>query len=292
MTLDQIETVDPRRVQGSRACFSSSGAERSAAAGFAARPSARSRSSGSSSKSKLQFAMTPRWARVDALAGKVSISPILSWRAPAFIEEYADDSFDLPKREPIERAVIGFLRPQLLDGRRGVHQEEHLPARVSSLRLAAQRSDRRATGLDGSAAARQSGHRDGIEPGVGSGEREALAAEGCRVCLCARGAEALEAGRSELRDLATRPVRVNPVITVAADLSSPEGAREGGQRHACRPSAASTSSSTTSAPPRAPTSSTRSMPSGRRRSITRSIRPSGCRGSSCRTCAGRAAERL
>ena len=65
-------------------------------------------------QAKAQFATTPRWAKVDALAGKVSISPIVSWRAPAFIEEYADDSFDLPKREPIERAVIGFLRPHLL----------------------------------------------------------------------------------------------------------------------------------------------------------------------------------
>jgi hypothetical protein len=64
---------------------------------------------------KAQFATTPRWAKVDALAGKVSISPILSWRGPAFIKKYADDSFDLPKREPIERAVIGFLRPHLLD---------------------------------------------------------------------------------------------------------------------------------------------------------------------------------
>lgn len=65
-------------------------------------------------QAKAQFAITPRWAKVDALAGKVSISPIVSWRAPAFIEEYADDSYDLPKREPIERAVIGFLRPHLL----------------------------------------------------------------------------------------------------------------------------------------------------------------------------------
>jgi hypothetical protein len=63
---------------------------------------------------KAQFAVTPRWVKVDALGGKVSISPILSWRAAAFIGEYADDSFDLPKREPIERAVIGFLRPHLL----------------------------------------------------------------------------------------------------------------------------------------------------------------------------------
>ena len=64
-------------------------------------------------QTKAQFAVTPRWAKVSALAGKVSISPILSWRSAAFIEEYADDSFDLPKREPLERAVIGFLRPHL-----------------------------------------------------------------------------------------------------------------------------------------------------------------------------------
>ena len=65
-------------------------------------------------QSKIQFATIPRFAHVDAQNGKVSISAIVSWRGPAFIEEYADDSFDLPKREPIERAVIGFLRPHLL----------------------------------------------------------------------------------------------------------------------------------------------------------------------------------
>lgn len=63
---------------------------------------------------KAQFATSPRHAKVDALAAKVSISPIVSWRAPSFIEKYAGDSFDLPKRETIERAVIGFLRPHLL----------------------------------------------------------------------------------------------------------------------------------------------------------------------------------
>ena len=62
-----------------------------------------------------QFAVTPRWAKVDVLAAKVSISPILSWRSAAFISKYAEDSYDLPKREPLERAVIGFLRPHLLD---------------------------------------------------------------------------------------------------------------------------------------------------------------------------------
>jgi hypothetical protein len=66
-------------------------------------------------QARQQFAITPRWAKVEALAGRVSISPILSWRSQAFIAEYADDAFSLPKREPIELAVIGFLRPHLLD---------------------------------------------------------------------------------------------------------------------------------------------------------------------------------
>ena len=66
-------------------------------------------------ETRKQFATTPRWVKIEAIAGKVSISPIVSWRSAAFIEEYADDSFDLPKREPIERAVIGFLRPYLLN---------------------------------------------------------------------------------------------------------------------------------------------------------------------------------
>ena len=61
-----------------------------------------------------QFASSPRFVNVDALGGKVSVNPILSWRSASFIEKYAGDSFDLPKREPIERAVVGFLRPHLL----------------------------------------------------------------------------------------------------------------------------------------------------------------------------------
>ena len=62
-----------------------------------------------------QFTITPRWAKVDALTRQVSISPIFSWRSQAFIAEYADDAYNLPKREPIELAVVGFLRPHLLE---------------------------------------------------------------------------------------------------------------------------------------------------------------------------------
>ena len=114
VTLDHIETVVLAELHDPRVYL---------ALGRGAVGSGRLRSEAFSTKAvdkqladvKAQFATTPRWAKVNSLAGKVSISPILSWRAPAFIDEYADDSFDLPKREPIERAVIGFLRPHLLD---------------------------------------------------------------------------------------------------------------------------------------------------------------------------------
>jgi hypothetical protein len=114
LTLDQIETTviaelnDPRMYLALGRGAVGSGRLRSEA--FSAKAVDRQLD-----QTKEQFAVTPRWSKVDALTGKVSISPILSWRAPAFIKEYADDAFDLPKREPIELAVIGFLRPHLLD---------------------------------------------------------------------------------------------------------------------------------------------------------------------------------
>jgi hypothetical protein len=113
LTLDQIENTVLAEFNDPRVYL---------ALGRGAIGSGRLRSEAFSAKSvnrqldqtKQQFAVTPRWSKVDALAGKVSISPILSWRAPAFIKEYADDAYDLPKREPIELAVIGFLRPHLI----------------------------------------------------------------------------------------------------------------------------------------------------------------------------------
>jgi hypothetical protein len=65
-------------------------------------------------QSKEQFATIPRYVRVDPLAGKVNVSPILSWQAKAFANEYAGKSFELPQRTPVELAVIGFIRPHLL----------------------------------------------------------------------------------------------------------------------------------------------------------------------------------
>ena len=69
----------------------------------------------------------------------------------------------------------------------------------------------------------------GSSRGLGLASARALAAEGCRVCLSARGADALEKAAADLRELTGSDPRtgtgVRPhVITVAADLSSPEGA--------------------------------------------------------------------
>ncbi len=59
----------------------------------------------------------------------------------------------------------------------------------------------------------------GSSRGLGLASARALAQEGCRVCLCARGAEALERAAAEVRS----PTGSDP-LTVTADLSTPEGA--------------------------------------------------------------------
>ena len=113
VTLDQIETTILPEFGDSRVYL---------ALGRGAVGSGRLRSEAFSAKAvnrqldevRRQFVTTPRWAKVDALNGRVSVSPILSWRSAAFIKEYAGDSFELPQRETIELAVIGFLRPHLL----------------------------------------------------------------------------------------------------------------------------------------------------------------------------------
>jgi 3-oxoacyl-[acyl-carrier protein] reductase len=62
----------------------------------------------------------------------------------------------------------------------------------------------------------------GSSRGLGLASARALAAEGCNVCICARGAGPLEKAREELRALAPRAT----VIGVAADLATQEGAEQ------------------------------------------------------------------
>jgi 3-oxoacyl-[acyl-carrier protein] reductase len=59
----------------------------------------------------------------------------------------------------------------------------------------------------------------GSSKGLGLASARALAAEGCRVCICARGAGALEAAAVELRTLAGP----QSILAVQADLAGAEG---------------------------------------------------------------------
>ena len=60
----------------------------------------------------------------------------------------------------------------------------------------------------------------GSSRGLGLASARALVAEGCRVCLCARGAERLAEAAVEVEASAKRP---NMIITVQADVSTAAG---------------------------------------------------------------------
>jgi 3-oxoacyl-[acyl-carrier protein] reductase len=59
----------------------------------------------------------------------------------------------------------------------------------------------------------------GSSKGLGLASARALAAEGCRVCICARGGDALEQAAAELRTLAGP----QSILAVQADLAGAEG---------------------------------------------------------------------
>jgi 3-oxoacyl-[acyl-carrier protein] reductase len=60
----------------------------------------------------------------------------------------------------------------------------------------------------------------GSSRGLGLASARALAAEGCRVCLCARGTDALERAAAEVRAIAKA---AGDVVAVAADLATEAG---------------------------------------------------------------------
>src|SRR5438874_12333985 len=60
----------------------------------------------------------------------------------------------------------------------------------------------------------------GSSKGLGLASAKALAAEGCRVCICARGEETLARAAGELRDMSAP----GSVVSVSADLSTADGA--------------------------------------------------------------------
>ncbi|MEP6914879.1 MAG: SDR family oxidoreductase [Acidobacteriota bacterium] len=60
----------------------------------------------------------------------------------------------------------------------------------------------------------------GSSRGLGLASARALVAEGCRVCICARGSERLAEAAVEVEAAARRP---NMLIAVQADVSTPDG---------------------------------------------------------------------
>ena len=66
----------------------------------------------------------------------------------------------------------------------------------------------------------------GSSRGLGLASARALAAEGCRVCMCARGKDALEQAAADVRgsDARTGTAGRPHVVAVSADLSTAEGA--------------------------------------------------------------------
>lgn len=60
----------------------------------------------------------------------------------------------------------------------------------------------------------------GSSRGLGLASARSLVAEGCRVCLCARGSEQLAAAAVEVEAAARRP---NMIMTVQADVSTADG---------------------------------------------------------------------
>ena len=60
----------------------------------------------------------------------------------------------------------------------------------------------------------------GSSRGLGLASARALVAEGCRVCICARGAERLAEAALEVEATARKP---NMIATVQADVSTPDG---------------------------------------------------------------------
>jgi hypothetical protein len=52
--------------------------------------------------------------RIDRLDNQISVTPILSWREPEFVAAYDKSDPAFVTRSPIERALIAFIRPNLL----------------------------------------------------------------------------------------------------------------------------------------------------------------------------------
>ncbi len=253
-----------------------------------------------------EFVSDEQMIQIDRLANVVSVTPIFSWREAEFVAGYdpgATGTF--AQRSPVERAIVAFVLPHVLRLEKELIQKNQFKSRVPSVRLAAERPvgtlvpewtqqfraghpvrrcidcqllalalhGRRARDLKHHAQDMQLELTDkvaiitGSSRGLGLASAHALAAEGCRVCVCARGEERLSAAVKEVGESAGEPRRVLGGAGRCVHVPKASSTSSIGRS---KRSAASTFSSTTWAGRPAPISSARATTNGRRPSTRRS----------------------
>lgn len=112
MTLDNIENTilasfaDPRLLLGlGRGAL---GSTRLRSEAFSA-----ARLESQLTQAATEFATTSRFIQIDRLNNRLSVSPLISWHQDAFVAAYASRAPKFSNRSPIERAVLGFIDPNL-----------------------------------------------------------------------------------------------------------------------------------------------------------------------------------
>jgi hypothetical protein len=63
---------------------------------------------------RAEFVSDQNMIRIDRVAGRISVTPILSWREAQFVAAYDKGAAGpFAQRSPIERAILGFVTPHL-----------------------------------------------------------------------------------------------------------------------------------------------------------------------------------
>ena len=70
-----------------------------------------------------EFVNTPEMLRIDRVAIAVNVTPILSWHEKEFVAAYDTGDPAFAQRSPIERALLAFIRPNLLPLERDMIQK-------------------------------------------------------------------------------------------------------------------------------------------------------------------------
>lgn len=61
-----------------------------------------------------EFVNTPEMLHIDRIEGTVNVTPILSWHEKDFVAAYDKGDPQFAERSPIERALLAFIKPNLL----------------------------------------------------------------------------------------------------------------------------------------------------------------------------------